>query len=247
MAGCAACREEIAGLDDTWTMLGRVPSEPIDSAALRARFDAALDGYRHGRGERQPALVRDLVAAWWRQRVTRQVFAAAAMLMIGVAIGRQLVPSAASPAASTPEAQLAALRREVGDMREMVSLSLMQHQSATDRLQGVAWTGRIDRPGHEVVTALLDTLLHDPNVNVRLASIDALKRFADSDAVRRKTLQALPEETSPLVQIALIDFAVENVGTDSAGTLRKLSEDAVTDVAVRAHAAKRLDQMEARS
>jgi hypothetical protein len=247
MAECAACREGMAALDDTWQMLGSVPSEPVDSVAMRARFDAMLAGYQQGRGETSPTQVRDFVAVWWRSRLALQGLAAAMMLLIGVAIGRQLNPAATSPAASTPEAQLAALRREVGDMREMVSLSLLQHQSATDRLQGVAWTGRIDQPGQEVVAALLDTLMHDPNVNVRLATIDALERFADREVVRRGALQALPEQTSPLVQIALIDFAVETVGADSAGALRLLSEDTITDSAVRTHAARRLEQLGAKS
>jgi hypothetical protein len=70
-------------------------------------------------------------------------------------------------------------------LREMVSLSLMQQQSASDRLKGVSWTGQLDRPSGEVVAALLDALMHDPNVNVRLATIDALERFASREDVRR--------------------------------------------------------------
>jgi hypothetical protein len=247
MAGCAACRDEFAALDDTWQMLGTLPAEPADSAAMRARFDAVLAGYAQGRGERLSTRVRHFAGVWWRPRLALQGLAAAAVLMIGVAIGRQLDRPPAPPAASIPDSQLAALRHEIGEMREMVSLSLLQHQSATDRLQGVAWTGRVDQPGNEVVAALLDTLMHDPNVNVRLASIDALERFADRDVVRRGALKALPEQTSPLVQIALIDFAVESVGADSAGALRVLSENTATDADVRTHAARRLGQLGAKS
>ena len=128
-------------------------------------------------------------------------------------------------------------------MRQMVTLSLMQQQSASERLKGVTWINEIDQPGSEVVTALLDALMHDPNVNVRLASIDALKRFGERDVVRQGALEAFPRQTSPLVQIALIDFVIEVNGRDSAGTLRRLSEDPMLDEAVRARAAWGLQQL----
>jgi HEAT repeat protein len=122
-------------------------------------------------------------------------------------------------------------------MRQMMTLSLLQQQSASERLNGVMWTGRIDNPGNEIVAALLDTLMHDPNVNVRLATVDALKRFGANDAVRRGAIEALGRQTSPLVQLALIDFVVETDGAESAATLRRLSQDPTVDQAVRARAA----------
>ena len=76
-------------------------------------------------------------------------------------------------------------------MRQMLMLSLMQQQSATERLRGVSGSVQIDQPGAEIVRALLETLMHDPNVNVRLACVDALRRFSEQDVVRRGTVQAL--------------------------------------------------------
>jgi hypothetical protein len=128
-----------------------------------------------------------------------------------------------------------------------MSLSLLQQQSATARLQGVVSTRQIDDPGGEVIAALLDTLMYDPNANVRLATIDALKRFMNRDLVKRGTLDALPRQTSPLVQIALIDFVVESAGVESAEALRRLSEDSRVEDAVRMRAAQRLRQLGDRS
>ena len=135
------------------------------------------------------------------------------------------------------------MRGELRDLREMIALSLMQQQSASDRLKGVSWSGQIDRPSSEVVAALLDTLMHDPNVNVRLATIDALERFASQDVVRRGTIQAVDRQVSPLVQIALIDFMVKVNERESIGTLRRLSEDPKVNAAVRARAAWGLQQL----
>jgi hypothetical protein len=160
-----------------------------------------------------------------------------------VVIGRFAVP-APQPAG---QAQVAALRQEVGVMRQMLTMSLLQQQSAAERLEGVAWTGRLEAPGAEVVSALIDTLRADSSVNVRLAAIDALRRFADREPVRRSALDLLPRQSSPLVQIALIDFVLEVDAGDSAPLLRRLAQDPMTADAVRMHAARRLEQLGAQS
>jgi hypothetical protein len=229
-AACAACRDELTAAEETWQHLGGIPPVAPDAPAMRTRFDAMVAAYQEGLGGRQ-------------RRMAVAALAAAALLVIGIAIGRQT----ARPAAPAADTQIAALRVELGQMREMMALSLLQQQSAIARLQGVVSTGQIDEPGGEVIAALLDTLMYDPNANVRLATVDALKRFMDRDLVRRGTLDALPRQTSPLVQIALIDFVAESAGIESAPALRNLSENTKVPDAVRMRAAQRLRQMGGRS
>jgi hypothetical protein len=163
----------------------------------------------------------------------------AAALVLGVAAGRQVAP----PAPTTEPSDLQVLRNEVTDLRQMVSLSLLQQQSASERLKGVAWAAQLDSNDDTVVTALLDALSNDPNVNVRLASVDALKRFAAQEAVRRGAVTALEQQTSPLVQIALIDFVVEAGLRDADGTLRRLAGNDMVHEAVRARAEQGLRQV----
>jgi hypothetical protein len=227
---CEACAREVDAAEDTWQRLRTMPAARADSGAMRARFDAALEGYQHGSVDRR--------AAWWTPaRYGLQLAAAAALLLIGVAVGRGTV--GAPPA----DPQIAELRGEVRDMREMVALALLQQQSAGERLRGVSYTSQIDQPGSSVTTALLDTLLHDPNVNVRLVTIDALRRFSEHEAVRRGALEALSAETAPLVQIALIDFTIDVNGREAEDVLRRLSTDPMVDVAVRARAARGLAEL----
>jgi hypothetical protein len=229
---CPSCAAEFQAAEDTWQRLGVIPgAAPPDSAAMRARFHAMLDEH-HGRPNDPPVRWRVPAAPWLLQGA-----AAAAMVVLGVAIGRQT----AAPAAA--DAQITDMRAELREMREMVTLSLLQQPSASERLKGITWTSQLERPGMDVTAALLDTLRHDPNIAVRIATIDALKRFAEFDAVRRGAIEALPRETSPLVQMALIDFVVEVNGRDAADTLRQLSRDPMQDEAVRARAARGLERV----
>jgi hypothetical protein len=166
--------------------------------------------------------------------------AALLLLVIGVEIGRAIAPGLAPAAAP----DLRELSQEVHNLRQMVALSLLQQPSASERLKGVSWSNQLDRPSDEVVAALIDTLMHDANVNVRLASIDALKRFAEREVVRRAAIQALDTQKSPLVQMALIDFIMETRAQGALGTLRRLSRDTTVDEAVRMRATWALDHLE---
>jgi hypothetical protein len=231
---------ESDALDATWQMLGSIDAPSPDSDRMRTRLDAVIDAIEHA-----PAATRP--RAW--QTHVLQGLAAAALVVIGIGIGRYVVPPGGSALGVTRNtergsaSEIAAMRSEMHDLREMVSLSLMQQQSASERIKGVTWTGQLDRPSGEVVSALLDALMHDPNVNVRLATIDALERFASRDDVRRGTIEAVERQPSPLVQIALIDFMVKTNERESAATLRRLAQDPQVNDAVRARAAWGLQQL----
>ena len=251
---CAACREEAASLEQVWSGLARIPAAAPNSPAMRARFASMLEGYEHGRdGVHASDLARaksrarwdrmnDSLSRWWPRQPLVQLAAAAALLVLGVAVGR-----AGRPAAAPAPDEIASVRNELREMRQMVTLTLMQQQSASDRLKGVSWSSTLERPGNEVVSALLDTLLHDPAVNVRLASIDALARFADEQQVRQGAVDALQVASSPMVQIALIDFVVGLRETRSIDTLRKLAADPSLNEMVRARASQGLNRFGAKS
>jgi hypothetical protein len=231
-------------LDATWQMLGRIDAPAPDSERMRARIDAVVDAI-----ENSPRVIRPMR---WRTH-TLQGLAAAAVLLIGVGIGwfagdrsagsERTRATTAEITSGDATQQIAAMRTEMHDLREMVSLSLMQQQSASERLKGVTWTGQLDQPSGEIVSALLDALMHDPNVNVRLSTIDALERFASRDDVRRGTIEAVESQPSPLVQIALIDFMVKTNERESAATLRRIAMDPQANDAVRARAAWGLQQL----
>jgi hypothetical protein len=227
---CAACAAEFEAGEDTWQRLAAIPAPRADSRAMRARFDAALEEYEHGAvlSKRRAPL----------RQYGLQFAAAAALVVIGVTIGRETAPP------PPPDPQIGEMRTELREMRHMVTLSLLQQSSASDRLKGVTYTSQIEQPNRDIVAALLDRLRYDPNDNVRLATIDALKRFSGDAIVQRGAVDSFAQQTSPFVQIALIDFVVETNYREGAETLRRLSMDSMIDADVRARAAQGLRELE---
>jgi len=236
LAGCEECRAESDYLKRVWTNLELIPAE-APSPALRARFYESLDAYRRGAEEiAAPSPIKKL-AAWWT-RPLFQFAAAAAMLAVGVFVGRSFETR-------KDTSQIGELRGEVDHMRQMVALSLMQQQSATDRLQGVNWAYRVEKSDTEVVGALLKTVREDASVNVRLAAVDALKPFAKgSPLVRKALVQSITKQDSPMVEIALMDLLVELREPSALPAVRGLSQDSKQPAEVRQRAQSAVSELQ---
>lgn len=208
--GCASCQGEAEHLGRVWEALGEFP-EARPRPELRLRFSETLAAYQLGLAVNRK---QERTASWWQFRPALQFGLAAALLVIGVTVGHLVTAGRQS------SAEVATLRQELAGMRQMVALSLLQQQSATDRLRGVAWSERVNGPDTEVLSALLDTLHHDQSVNVRLSAADALANFTTSPLVRKALPTALQQQDSPLVQAALIDTMANVRGKDIEEALR---------------------------
>ena len=114
------------------------------------------------------------------------------------AVAEQEQPSAESK-------QLAALTAQMHEMQELMMLSLLQNPSASERIRAVSYTNEITHVNPNVAAALLATLNNDPNVNVRLTTLEALTHFARDPVVREGLIQSILQQDSPLVQAALAD------------------------------------------
>lgn len=220
---CAACQAEAESLRALWADLKTLPAEH-PSAELRPRFYAMLEAYQHGLQEAKPASgVRDAIdgwlARWWPRRPAWQFGFAMAMLLFGLWLGQRQANVA------DDSLQLAQLRTELQSMRQLVTLSLLQQSSPTERLRGVSYSQLVQEPDEEVQSALLHTLNYDPNVNVRLAAVDALYSFGNQAGMRHELVESLRRQTSPLVQIALIDLLVKMREKQSLDTFRQLLQD----------------------
>ena len=129
-------------------------------------------------------------------------------------------------------------------MRQMVALSLLQQQSASERLRGVSWAYRSEPTDGKVLDALVTAVNHDTNVNVRLAAVDALRTFAGSPVARQAMVESLSRQEAPLVQVALIDWLVDVNDRNAAGGLRELASGASVNDGVKQRAQWALERLQ---
>lgn len=179
-----------------WNELVRslvLPEELAPSDRLDRNFYAWLD-QQPTQNLPSPTPVVKMIRSW-----TWAAVAASLLLCGGVALGLLI-------GKQNTNQQLTVLNTQVKDLKEMMSLNLMQSQiSTSDRLKGVQLVNDLPEASTAVVQALLITLNEDDNTNVRLAALESLVRFADQPEVRTALIAAIAKQTSPLVQIALAD------------------------------------------
>jgi hypothetical protein len=202
-----------------WSDLGAFEAE-VPHERLRARFHAALAV--HEARESTHWLARVWARYWPRQPVL-QAAAAPLLALVGILIGQQLPSSA--------DTEVAALRQEV----RMVGLALFDHQSAAERLLGVAWSQRTAQ-APDVIDALLERVRYDANVNVRLAAVDALRSRIAQPNVGVGLATALEHQDAPLMQVALTDALLETGTTNALDAVRRMLARDELDPAVREYA-----------
>jgi len=231
LRSCIPCGEEAA----LWQKLALLPEEQ-PGPAVRTRFKAMLDSYEEGRWEKT-SLSRERKQSaplWglgnWLQAPAAGVVWACIFLICGFFIGKH---SGQSTVSTT---ELNALHEEITSTRQLVALSMLKQQSASQRLEGVSWSTRVPGPDPKVLDALLHTLRYDNSVDVRLASLDALSRYSSLPEVRRGLIEALPGQQSPLVQVALIDLLVDLHDSGAVQQLKRFQEDPKVDPTVRKRA-----------
>jgi hypothetical protein len=209
---CAECSAEMAALGGLWERLADLPV-PEPSRTLDARWQSTLASLIQS----DKSVFRTWsFANFWPSNPVWQAAIAVGCLVLGLLAGTSL------PLRNN---EIAKLHEEIASTREMVALSLLQQQSATERLRGVDYTGRMQTMEPEVVSALTQAVSHDPSVNVRLAAINALSKTTGSPAVLQSLTESLPRQDSPMVQAALIDYLVDARDRKALGTLRQLAAE----------------------
>jgi hypothetical protein len=231
LSGCEDCRRELEGSRELWELMGFMPV-PEPSGEMQTQFNAMLESYKATEGEKSKSpvglwqlfMVRPGMAAAFsgvvllgglglgllinkpktviiREAVIAPVKAKVPETVLAVQSTKPVPED--KPASETR--QLEALTAQVHEMRELMMLSLLQNPAASERLRAVSYTSEIRHVNPNIATALLATLNNDPNINVRLTTLEALTHFARDPAVREGLIQSILQQDSPLVQAALAD------------------------------------------
>ncbi|MDD3178772.1 MAG: zf-HC2 domain-containing protein [Opitutaceae bacterium] len=238
LASCPVCQKEWAALQEISRKLDQLPSE-TPSPRLSEQFYAMLETHRREADSLSPfAFARSRLDRFFEtllpSRPATQFAFAFILLVAGLLAGaRFLRPPVNPPINSLDQAELAALRAKVDSMGRLVTYSLLQQRSTSERIQDVLATMNLARPDRKVLTDLVGALAFDPSVNVRLSAVEALSAHANDQLVRAGVLSALPRETAPLVQVAMIELLATVRDPSCAPVLIRLSREETADRDVR--------------
>jgi len=100
--------------------------------------------------------------------------------------------------------------------------NLSDYIPATSRLEEV-FSAAQKTGGDNTVNLLLQTLSSDPNINVRVVALEELNEYAHDPKVRQQLVKLIKQETSPLVQMELVNTILDNSQTkEKIRTIEKL-------------------------
>lgn len=238
---CPSCRAELEAMKAIDARLGAMPAfEPPE--AVTERFHAML------RKETAPHAAQMTSATAEKARTvasgthffSHPVLQAAAALII---LAGGFVAGGIYERTRSNGEEIFAIKSEMHDMRLLLTTALLSQESAVERLRGVSMSGSVAEADDRLLSALLKTLNTDPDVNVRLAASDALRRYSDREWVRKELVESLTRQTSPLVQVYLIDTFVEMRDREALPAIESLIADEYSIEPVKERARLAIDRI----
>ena len=147
---------------------------------------------------------------------------AAAILVIfsvGMFLGRNLQWK------SQANIKVAELRQEVYTMQQNYSLASLSQSTASQRIKAIDIIDDMLQPDETVITALIHTLNHDDNTNVKMAAVSALSRYPENTQVKDAFVEALKNQNDPIIQITLINVLIQIQDDRAKDILKQLIAD----------------------
>ena len=180
----------VAELELLRRLRGEVAAEPdpVPSAATDARFATLLNDACQ---ESRPA------------PKVRQLRPAA---LLGIAAGTLLLVFAGGWLLGHRDA--GELERQLAATRTLM-LELMADDRSTTRMRAATVSLEVAVPDPVIIENLELLLRTDPSTNVRLAALDALRRFGDAPAARAALLAAMAGDPPPAVRVQLLETLVQ--------------------------------------
>ena len=169
---------------------------PAPSSRMKARFYESL---AHQSSPKRPEFK---FTPWLQAAAVAMVF------VLGLLTGRTQAPVEQS-------ASLASLQAEITQLSTVMAVSLLQHDSASQRLVGAAYSKQANMADMGFVNSLLSTLSTEGNTAVKLAVIQALQQEANITLIEQKVIQLTLEERQPLVQMALAQWVMNDASQSS--------------------------------
>lgn len=221
LESCADCREELEEEKKIWQLMGEIP-QPEPSGTMQAGFQAMLSEYK------QAMQAKEHPSGGWMDRLREflslqvQPHLAYSLLLLAIGLIGGYYLHRPETSATAYNQQIDSLASQVSEMKQVMMLSLLQDPSASQRIRAVSYTEEISNVDMKVISALFTTLNGDPNVNVRLATLDVLTKLAGEPKVREGLVRSINQQDSPIMQTAIADVMVKLQEKSAVDSLQKL-------------------------
>ncbi len=202
-------------LEHTWMLFDDI-KRPEPSPQMDARFEGMMAGWRSS-GEQQTNVL-DAIAAW----LSRSWQVGLAAMVLGLFVGWWMLPS------QNQSQNISQLSSEIQDMKKLMMLTLIEQPKAQERIRAVNMASELPSADEKVIEALITTLNMDDNLNVRLASLEALLNYGNVPEVRSALIDALKMQESAIMLVAIADALVviqEKSSVEAMEQLRDTVED----------------------
>ncbi len=202
------------------------PTEKMD-----AEFYDLLRAYKEKNASSNNSFIKTIkfyFSTTNNSRLIGQMLYSLAILTVGLFIGYKLN--------FTTNSNLDTINYAIAEtekVRSKLVLELIEQPSASKRLQAVNEANKLTNATEIVIKALFTTLNNDTNVNVRLAAIESLTKYAKNPTVREDLVKSIIKQESPLVQISLADLMVALQEKTSINSMEKLLEQPNIDSTVK--------------
>lgn len=238
---CTACQQEVKEAREVLTLMKQV-HVPEPSADMEVRFQGMLDAYKQSVVKKESVWKNFIsrLQQLWSFQPKIQLAYSIVLLILGITIGYLFLNKSSK---DNSKEQIAALSSKVEDMRQMMMLSLLENPSASERLRAVSYTEDITNVNAQIIDALLRTLNEDPNVNVRLVTLDALIKYSNQPMVREELIISIANQESPLMQSALADVMIRLQEKRSISAFKHLLENTRADNPVKPKIEKTITQL----
>lgn len=241
LAICPHCRKIMNSMKTMWEKVESLP-EQNPSPSMLQRFNTMLAHEKEKSTLIENRLtIRDRfngwIEHWFPKKPIFQTSLAMACLLIGLIIGRWSVIS------GILSSDVINLQNELKTMKQTAYLNLLEQPSAGDRLRGVGLCTNISEPDNDLFQKLLEHVKTDPNTNVRLAAVDALYLFSNHTGFSDTLLTVLEVQTSPLVQVAVVDLLISIRERRAIQALKTIINTQKVNAEVRQHASKKLQEI----
>ena len=221
LEGCTDCRTEFEAARKVWELMGEIP-QPEPSTAMHAGFDALLSNYKEELIARRNPVNEwiNMLHEYWSLKARPRLAFSFLLIICGLAAGYLL--HRPGETTSSYNRQIESLSSQISEMKQVMMLSLLQDPSASQRIQAVSYTDDIKNVDTKVIDALFTTLNEDLNVNVRLATLEALAKLSGNPRVREGLVRSINSQESPIMQSAIADIMVQLQEKSSVQSLQKL-------------------------